>query len=420
MPRTTPGGTCRTRSIGPVSGWVQPMRVLLIPNDFPTEQEPYRTYFNYLAARELANLVDLRVLWLRAWLPGRKLVQTANINGMPVITATGPIWPDREKLNLLFYHRFVWPFVSKYFQGIDLIHSVGVDFAGIIAGLWARKTRVHHVTQFISDPSALKADFYALPYARQLRQHVQGVACNSKALEQCARNLFPDLANIHAVYRGVDVSRFSPEGPTAGPLQDCPPTRFLFLGGLPSYPEREFDYNTKGGVTLMAAWRQAEDELAARGAHLLFAGPAANNRMAQQWREGLKYPGRVFLSGEIKPETVPAYIRAADVVLIPSMAEGLPNLALEAGACARPVFASDIACNAEIVVPNDTGRLIPAGDVSAWQSVLMTYADAARRPELREMGLRARKRMTTGFDYRNYAPQMVQMYRQAMAYPLSQ
>ena len=48
---------------------------------------------------------------------------------------------------------------------------------------------------------------------------------------------------------------------------------------------------------------------------------------------------------------------------MPSRMESFGVAALEAGACARPVIASDIGGVPDIVLNNETGLLIPVGDV---------------------------------------------------------
>src|SRR5205814_6258190 len=108
----------------------------------------------------------------------------------------------------------------------------------------------------------------------------------------------------------------------------------------------------------------------------------------------------VDLAGPLRPDQVPAYIRSADAVLIPSMQEGLPNVALEASACGRPVFASNIRGLSEVIMHDNTGVLLPPGDVKAWASTLVSYSDGPTR--LKEMGQRARCRMELFFDSKNY------------------
>lgn len=391
------------------------MRVLMIPNDFPTDQDPYRSPFNYMAAKELRKFVDLRILVLRAWLPGRKIVQASFFDEIPVITATGPIIPNYDKINLVLYNRFIWPFIRSCFQRVDLIHSVGVDFAGLLGGIWAKKTNLPHVTQFIADVNCLKSDFKSFPYLENLTNNLHGISCDGKSLSKSARILFPKITNIKYIYRGVDLIRFTPDGPGGGPLKDCPPTRFLFLGGLPNYSDRKFGDNTKGGITLMAAWQKAEDDLSSLGAHLLFAGPAANNRKAKNWRDGLKYPGNVFLLDRIKSKDVPGIIRSAEVVLMPSMDDGLPQLSLEASACGIPVLGSNLDCISEIVVNGKTGILVPAGNVTEWANILVHYANPDKIAQLKQMGTCAREHMEAHFDYKLYAPQIIELYNNALA-----
>jgi glycosyltransferase involved in cell wall biosynthesis len=188
--------------------------------------------------------------------------------------------------------------------------------------------------------------------------------------------------------------------------------RYLYLGGFPKNRALPFGANTKGGETLLQSWQAAEDELAARGASLLVLGCDGHFKRVSAWRARLRSPEKVHLAGFVPPEKVSAYIRSSDAVLVPSIHDGLPNVAVEACACARPVFASNIGGNSEVIVNEETGILLPPGDVAAWKRALITYAD---RPScLREMGNRARKRMETLFDCSNFPQGMLNLYEAAL------
>jgi len=95
-------------------------------------------------------------------------------------------------------------------------------------------------------------------------------------------------------------------------------------------------------------------------------------------------------------------MRGALAICVPSVAartgdsEGLPNVVIEAMACAVPVIGSDIAGIAEAVEHDRTGLLVPPADPRS-------IAAAARRllgdPELRrQMGLAARAVATQRFS----------------------
>ena len=54
-----------------------------------------------------------------------------------------------------------------------------------------------------------------------------------------------------------------------------------------------------------------------------------------------------------------------DVFVLPSWAEGMSNALMEAMAAARPVVATDVGGNAEVVADGRTGVLVPPGDPAA-------------------------------------------------------
>ena len=60
-------------------------------------------------------------------------------------------------------------------------------------------------------------------------------------------------------------------------------------------------------------------------------------------------------------------------LILPSFAEGLPVVIMEAMASARPVIATTIAGIPELITP-DCGWLVPAGDAQALASAIETLA----------------------------------------------
>jgi glycosyltransferase involved in cell wall biosynthesis len=405
------------------------LRVLLVVSGFPTARTPDVGIFNLRAAQNLQQFVDVQVVHLRMWLPTRRLITHSEHAGVRVTTIAVPLLPlliGRTRAgtvlgltNALLYRQLGWPQVRLLLCDCDIVHSVGAGFAGLIASSWAKRARVHHVTQITdAEIEGVLQAAGRIPFLRRWREHLQGVACNSQALAKDFLALHPEVKNVRPVWRGVDLNRFQESGPAEGPFVDRPPVRYLFLGGFPSYRQLPFGTNTKGGETLLSAWRAAENELIPRGASLVIAGPKSRSNRLEQWRSSLRCPERVALVGPLRPAQVPEYIRACEVVLIPSLQEGLPNVAFEASACGRAVFASRIGGLNEVVVPNDTGVLLPPGDVMAWKDALASFACQAAR--LREMGQRARRRTEALFDARTVTLQMVELYHAALGEPLPQ
>ncbi|NMG75989.1 TIGR03088 family PEP-CTERM/XrtA system glycosyltransferase [Aromatoleum diolicum] len=80
---------------------------------------------------------------------------------------------------------------------------------------------------------------------------------------------------------------------------------------------------------------------------------------------------RVWLTGERRD--VPEAMRAMDIFVLPSRAEGISNTILEAMACGLPVIATRVGGNPELVVDGETGMLVPAEDSAALADALAHY-----------------------------------------------
>lgn len=87
---------------------------------------------------------------------------------------------------------------------------------------------------------------------------------------------------------------------------------------------------------------------------------------------------QVFFAGD--RHDVPALLETMDVFLLPSLGEGISNTILEAMASGRPVIATRVGGNPELVEHDDTGLLVEAGDVEALAAAIVRLqADEALR-----------------------------------------
>jgi glycosyltransferase involved in cell wall biosynthesis len=388
---------------------------MIVPG-FPNPDQPHRGVFNLRAARALAELAELKVVFLRAWKPGRRLVATSSAEGVTVTTLAVPQLIGTPCLNAALYRYLGWPLVRRMLKShCDIVHSVDLTVS-IVASFWARRAGVHHVAQTIgSDINSILPRIRKCRGVRGWDRHVHAVACNSNALADAFLMLYPNAHNVRTVYRGVDLERCNPRGAALGPLAMRPPVRYLFLGGFPPYPTLLHGANTKGGETLLEAWQVAELNFGTCPASLMIAGTASDSERMVRWRAALRHPDQVYLAGELPPAEIPACVRASDVVLQPSMQEGLPNVSMEAAACGRPVFGSMVGGIPEVLKHGETGLILPPGDVTAWANALVEYSTQAAA--LERMGKRARQFMELSFDHRQYGPQMLDLYAAALREP---
>ena len=91
----------------------------------------------------------------------------------------------------------------------------------------------------------------------------------------------------------------------------------------------------------------------------------------------------------------------ADVLLLPSYTEGLPNVVLEAAAAGIPSVATRVGGTPEAIIDGETGILVPSGDVAVMADSLALLAqDESLR---NRMGLAARENMELNFSFASQA-----------------
>ena len=100
----------------------------------------------------------------------------------------------------------------------------------------------------------------------------------------------------------------------------------------------------------------------------------------------------VRITGWISSEEVRDEILAARALVLPSFQEGLPVVIMEAMALQRPVISTYIAGIPELVIPGETGWLIPAGSADDLVNAV-EFCIAASDEELLRMGSAARRRV---------------------------
>jgi len=103
-------------------------------------------------------------------------------------------------------------------------------------------------------------------------------------------------------------------------------------------------------------------------------------------------------------QDVQALLTLSDVFVLPSLSEGLSMAILEAMAAAKPVVATKVGGNPELIVDGETGILIECANPEALASAVTTIlTDPAEARRLGENGLsRVQRRFTSAAMVRNY------------------
>ena len=112
-------------------------------------------------------------------------------------------------------------------------------------------------------------------------------------------------------------------------------------------------------------------------------------------------------------DDIPVVMKAIDCLVIPSLREGLPNVALEAMASRRPVIATDVGACARAVADGETGWIVPPSDPTALAAAM---TEAAADPQrARRRGEAGRARVEQQFRVEHMVAAMDRVYRELLA-----
>jgi sugar transferase (PEP-CTERM/EpsH1 system associated) len=206
---------------------------------------------------------------------------------------------------------------------------------------------------------------------------------------------------IARIYNGVDIDRFHPHAGVRPPIPGGPFTDpSLFVVGTVGRMQ-----TVKAQTLLARAFVRAlqlQPALQAR-LRLVLVGDGPLRAQAQGLLDAAGLGPLAWLPGE--RADVPDVMRGLDCFVLPSLAEGLSNTILEAMASGLPVLATAVGGNAELVLHEHTGLLVPPADVDALAAGLVAMAQAPARAAA--MGRAGRQRAEQQFSL----PAMVGAYQ---------
>ncbi len=139
----------------------------------------------------------------------------------------------------------------------------------------------------------------------------------------------------------------------------------------------------KGHLVLIEGFAQAVRE--GVDAKLVLVGDGDLRGEIERRIADHKLEGRVELTGSLGEAQVRERILASRAMVLPSFAEGLPMVFMEALALRRPVISTYVAGIPELVEPGVTGWLVPAGRADRLAQAI-TAAMQASTAELNAMG----------------------------------
>ncbi len=212
--------------------------------------------------------------------------------------------------------------------------------------------------------------------------------------------LMSGAASVQTIRNGLDLAVYRPLDQSAVRRQlDLPADRLLIGFGAASLKNPR-----KGAAEVLGALERLPDPDRVCGMAL------GAKRLPDARRPR---PAIVTFGYVDDPQRQAAIYSAMDVFVLPSWAENLPQMAVEAMACGTPVVAFDVGGVPEIVRSGETGWLVPLRDCQGLTERLTWCLD--HPPELRRLGQLARQAIEREFDLSATTAAYQRLYTAALA-----
>jgi glycosyltransferase involved in cell wall biosynthesis len=284
--------------------------------------------------------------------------------------------------------------LARAFRGVDLVHThghFGVNVTGRIAARLARAAVISHMhieNAFRSGPG--RAAQIRLDNATA-RLCAAIVAVSDATRASLERQGYPQ-GKLRTIHNGIE------EPPPVEPVELAPRPAILQVARLAE---------VKGQRTLLHALVHLDAAAVLVGRDIEHGGAYERELRDEAHRLGVSE--RVVFAGA--RDDVPALLAGCDVFCLPSSAEGLPIVVLEAMASARPVVASPVGGTPELVAEGVTGLLVAPEDPEALAAALASLlADAGRA---RAMGEAGRDRVRREFSLERSTARVLDLYNHA-------
>jgi glycosyltransferase involved in cell wall biosynthesis len=189
------------------------------------------------------------------------------------------------------------------------------------------------------------------------------------------------------------------QAPAVGVPENC---RLVCVGRLVAQ---------KGQLLLIEAVRQLVQEK--YEVELVLAGDGPMRADIEKLVSNYGLSANVRITGWISGQEVLQEIVASRAMVLPSFAEGLPVVLMEAFALRRPVVTTSIAGIPELVQHGVTGWLVPAGSITQLTSALRELLNA-QPATLNDMGNNAYTRVAAQHDIRIECAKLKEFFQAAL------
>jgi teichuronic acid biosynthesis glycosyltransferase TuaC len=349
-------------------------RIVFLSSVFPSPWARTKGTFNFEMLKSLARSQKVMAIAPISWIDARRRLPSPDAGArLRVETQSGmtiryPTFYYCPKILRSSYHRFLaWslrslkPTISEFRPDAVLGYWAHPD--GAVAMNIANE---HDAAGWImvggSDVLLLTQDPRRRRVILSALGRAKGVICVSEHLRERVIAEGVDASKVHVVRRGVDRTRFQVGSRVEarvrlGLSNDRP--LLLWVGRMVA---------VKGLELLIEAAHRLKASGLDFEIYLAGNGPEREKVEAQSNKLDLK--SHVRFVGSVPHEELAEWYRAADVTLLSSRSEGIPNVLLESHACGTPFVATDVGGVREIAI-SGVDRLLRPGNAAEFADMIV-------------------------------------------------
>jgi glycosyltransferase involved in cell wall biosynthesis len=381
---------------------VKPIRVCMVTYSLPPIYSGAGTQALWLAQKLQVRDIAVSILTARhsADLRRQESLMGVSVYRLPVLKI-GRLRPLSFSLSMAWY--LLW-----HHRRYDIVHIHGAYWR-ILPVLFVvkltRKKSIVKMTQLgTDDPQTIRQRRFGRVLYRTLAL-ADAVVSTSRGLTSSYQRSSLPPEKLVQIPNGVDTDLFYPADDSfrcavKSRLNLSQSAPLVIFVGRVGY--------RKGADLLLQAWTTIIEKRP--DAWLVLVGPIGESDASLRGRPPIEHR-----LSEV-PQTLPLgyqvdvqdYLRAADIFVLPTRMEGLPNALLEAMATGLSCVASNIGGNVDLIVDGKNGMLFELGNVEQLTDILLQLL--CRDAERREFGRQARETVEANYSIDKVAEKYMKLY----------
>lgn len=347
------------------------IKVLILTRSFPTKQNPVAAIWLLNQLEELKKYCSIKVIFPYAYVPKTKFLnpyhhfsqmpEKESIKGIEVYHPKYFMVPRIGfKLGLLHWCLAIESFFSYFASkdvvdklmeewNPDIVHVQGALSESLIAARIKKKYKKPLLlTVYGEDITLYPKKFPSRILVKLILKSVTDIICQSKFLESEIKKLGVKSKKFHIIPMGTKAKDFKPRDKNKARKKLSLPQNkkiMLFVGHL---VERK---GIKYLIHAMSSIIKKE-----KNSRCYIIGTGYQEKSLKKLAEDKGLGNYVEFLGQKTNAEVAEYMNASDLLVLPSLNEGLPVVVYEALSCGTPVVATRVAGTPELV-DSDVGFL---------------------------------------------------------------